>query len=52
MFPPPQQGSLYGFEIEVQDQSAHKKDIISKGSILSDKHKKDLELIGALSTTI
>ncbi len=52
MFPLPQKGSLYGFVVEVQNQSAHKKDILSKGSILSDKHKKDLELIAALSTTI
>ncbi len=52
MFPSPQKGSLYGFVVEVQDQSAHKKDILSKGSILSDKHKKDLDLIATLSPSI
>ena len=52
MFPPPQKGSLNGFEVEVQDQSAHKEDILSKGSFLSDKHKKDLEIISTLSSPI
>lgn len=52
MFPPPQKGSLNGFEVEVQDQSAHKKDILSKGGLLSDKHKKDLEIFSILSFPI
>lgn len=45
MFPPPQKGSLSGINVEVQDQLAHKKDILSKGDTLSDKRKKDLDII-------
>jgi hypothetical protein len=51
MFPPPQKGSLAGINVEVQDQLAHKKDILSKGDTLSEKRKKDIDLINTLSSS-
>ncbi len=48
LFPLPKEGRLGDLTIEVQDQQAHKKEIIAKGVTLSQKHQQDLEVISTL----
>lgn len=45
IFPPPQQGSLEGLELEVQDQGSHLKDILAKGGASESKYISDLGLL-------
>lgn len=48
IFPSPQQGSLEGLELEVQDQNSHLKDILTKGGENESKYIDDLKLLYSL----
>lgn len=45
IFPPPQQGSLEGLSLEVQDQHSHLKDILARGGASEEKYINDLALL-------
>lgn len=47
-FPPPVKGELSGIRVLVQDQDAHRRDILAKGGAANPKYKNDLENITAL----
>lgn len=47
-FPPPVKGRLEGLEFEVQDQSAHQKDIMAKGGSNTERHTQDLANLSLL----
>ncbi len=50
-FPPPVKGRLEGLEFEVQDQSAHQKDIMAKGGSNTERHTQDLVNLSLLLTS-
>lgn len=50
-FPPPQKGSLNDLTFEIQDQSAHQKDIMTKGGSNTERHTQDLANLSILLTS-